>query len=470
MPSSAAINRVLPWETAVRVRLHREVNMKREKWIRRWDCWMAPKPSRPGVWRRKEGGYLIRGRAKDSRTGRMREVKMRLDDVDAVGAYQFLQQELKRIREGRVTLAPTPISFGEYSVSLLERKVKGGEIKSRKAREHWAGTLTDHLIPFFGGLLMDQLRRADVLAWKDEKAVLITAGSYSPTTANGWLSILRVIVNSYVFEHELERNPIAGVKDFDTSLHATYTEEEPNSLLPEEVPVFLGKMLELYPQHFAMVALGFGTGLRPSSLRPLRRHGPTPDVLWNEGVLLVRRSHTRKQEVMETTKTGQHQRLKLPEELMDILRWHVAELTPKRSETDLLFPPRWGDGFMSSAALDKPFKEVTEALKKEGKLKKKITPRAMRRTFQDLARQAQVKDIVTRAISGHATEQMQQHYSTVNQKEVEESIGKVILLSRARELLELRKSTEGTGGAESGAEALRSACGRRQMPEVGHAN
>jgi len=51
---------------------------------------------------------------------------------------------------------------------------------------------------------------------------------------------------------------------------------------------------------------------------------------------------------------------------MDILRWHVAELTPKRSECDLLFPPRWGDGLMSASALDKPFREVTAALKKEG--------------------------------------------------------------------------------------------------------
>jgi len=69
----------------------------------------------------------------------------------------------------------------------------------------------------------------------------------------------------------------------------------------------------------------------------------------------------------------------------------------------------------------------------------------MRRTFQDLARQAQVKDIVTRAISGHATEETRRHYSTVTASEVEESIGKVILLSRARALLEVSKSTKGAG-------------------------
>jgi hypothetical protein len=156
---------------------------------------------------------------------------------------------------------------------------------------------------------------------------------------------------------------------------------------------------------------------------------------------------------METTKTKRHQRLNLPEELMDILRWHVDRLTPKRSQSDLLFPPRWGDGFMSPSALDKPFSEVSEALKKAGELSKKITPRAMRRTFQDLARQAEVKDIVTRAISGHATEEMQRRYSTVSSREVAESIGKVISLARARELLEQAPQKKGRGGADGGAEA-----------------
>ena len=53
----------------------------------------------------------------------------------------------------------------------------------------------------------------------------------------------------------------------------------------------------------------------------------------------------------------------------------------------------------------------------------------MRRTFQDLARAAEVKDIVTRAISGHATETMQHHYSTVAADEKKPAIAKVIELA-----------------------------------------
>ena len=52
----------------------------------------------------------------------------------------------------------------------------------------------------------------------------------------------------------------------------------------------------------------------------------------------------------------------------------------------------------------------------------------MRRTFQDLAREAAVADVVTRSISGHATATMQAHYSTARDHEV--SAGSLALIAR----------------------------------------
>jgi hypothetical protein len=40
-----------------------------------------------------------------------------------------------------------------------------------------------------------------------------------------------------------------GVKDFDTSTHATYTEEAPNSLAAHKVPTFLNTLKREFPQH-----------------------------------------------------------------------------------------------------------------------------------------------------------------------------------------------------------------------------
>lgn len=59
--------------------------------------------------------------------------------------------------------------------------------------------------------------------------------------------------------------------------------------------------------------------------------------------------------------------------------------------------------------LNKPFAEVAQAIE----LGYPFTQRGMRRTFNDLARAAEVESLVTRSISGYLTERMQHHYSTV---------------------------------------------------------
>jgi hypothetical protein len=63
-----------------------------------------------------------------------------------------------------------------------------------------------------------------------------------------------------VVEHDLKKNPMATVKDFDTSEHRPYTEKAPNSLEPTQTRSFLAKLPDLYPQHYAMAHLGFMTG------------------------------------------------------------------------------------------------------------------------------------------------------------------------------------------------------------------
>jgi integrase len=176
-----------------------------------------------------------------------------------------------------------------------------------------------------------------------------------------------------------------------------------------------------------MAYLGLITGLRPSTLRPLRRGGPECDVAWDENRIRVRRSHTAGEEVMRTTKQRHRYTIDLPAEAMQILRWHVdTQLrTPEQQASVLLFPAVDGR-FRSPSVLKKPFAEVGQELR----LTKHVTPRALRRTFNDLARAAQVQDVVTRSISGHLTEGMQRHYSTVSGEEQRRALARVIDLTR----------------------------------------
>jgi integrase len=320
--------------------------------------------------------------------------------------------------------------FADYATSLLERKLKKGEIKSARGFERWRYTLK-HLIggteevTGFGELFVDQIRPTHVEQWAAGIGELISTQKYAPTTANGWLHILRHILKEAKRELQLTAaNPADGVKGFDTSEHETYTEEEPNALTAQEASEFLKCMREEFPGTYAMTYLALATGLRPSHMRPLRRSGPTPDIIWEENMILVRRSHTLNK-IMNTTKTKRRQRIAVPVDVMKILKWHVETqlTTPEQKTSELLFAAEDG-GCRSENFLTKSFAKVGLMIG----LKKKVTPKGMRRTFNDLTRLADVEGLVTRSISGHQTDRMRELYSTVHPSEQRNSIGKVLRL------------------------------------------
>ncbi len=193
-------------------------------------------------------------------------------------------------------------------------------------------------------MFVEQIRPTHVEAWRAGIGNLIKSGKYAPTTANGWLYILRHILKRAKRELQLSFNAADDVPPFDTSEHEIYTEEEPNSLTSVETAEFLACMKEEFPAQYAMTFLGFATGLRPSSMRPLRRMGSTPDILWDQGVVLVRRSHTLKEEFMKTTKTGLRQRITVPSEVIDVLRW--------QSETQLITPEQLSSNCFSHPKME----------------------------------------------------------------------------------------------------------------------
>lgn len=258
---------------------------------------------------------------------------------------------------------------------------------------------------------------------RNKKGDVTKTGKYSPLTMNDWLAVARVIFAAATLKYDLPRDPMLGVEDFEVT-HRTYTKEQPNALPPDKVSTWLAIFREKYPQHYAMVFLGLVLGHRPSTLRPLRRKGRERDIDLDakKPRLLVRRSHTMLQEVWDQTKTKTDQDIAVEKSVAEVLRWHVRTqlVTEAQKRSDLLFPNERG-GFRAKSCLDKPFRAVTTACK----LAMRITPRALRRTFQDLTRAKKVEAVVAKAISGHATDAMRVHYSTAHDAEVEAAMGKV---------------------------------------------
>jgi len=405
---------------------------KGDKWVTRWKYVMGVKAVRRGIWPLRGGGYFFRTRIADPRTGRVTDYQRAMRGAtiaEVEEARARLQSDVRDLATGR---KQAPMLWSTYAASLFEAKVEDGTIKSAKSRERWADTLA-HLIPAFGHFYVDEIRNANVIAWRRQVARWINEGMPSirkrdrgtgkliplaPVTANGWIAIFRVICGAMCIEFELDRNPAEAIKMF--AVPRKYTREQPNALSPERAHIFLAKMRELFPQHYAMTFLGLVVGARPSTLRPLRRKGPTPDILWDEQRLLLRRSHSMGREVMDTTKTKRDKDLPLPDVVMRVLREHVASLEGPMARSDYLFPSKTG-GLRARSVLDKPFAAVIRALKWELDL----SPRGLRRTFNDLTRTLEVDKFIIRSISGHMTEEMQDHYSTAQQREMLHGIDRV---------------------------------------------
>lgn len=395
---------------------------KSKQWKLVRNSWVSTGPVLPGVWQRKEGGHVVRGKAQCPRTGKQKDIWRVLPDATAEEALLWLREEQKRIRTGASSAPLSRTPFATYATSLLKRKVARGEIVSAAGIQKWEMVLKRLFASKLAEVYVEEMRASDIEAWKDEVAEKIHAGDQSPGTANTSLSVLKVIMAQAKIDRNLTENVALGIKAFPRGEHRTYTREQPNSLTPSELGEFLACMFALYPQHFAMTYMGFALGLRPSSLRPLRQRGLEADVKWDDGLVLIRRSHTHKR-VMDRTKTDRDQEIAVPPLLLEVLRWHVeTQLTTPEQRTSALLFAREDGGIRDDKVLRDPFMAVEKALG----LHKHITPRAMRRSFQDLARTAEVRDIVTRSISGHATEQMQRRYSTVTDQEQAASLTRIL--------------------------------------------
>ncbi len=343
--------------------------MEETKWVERWKYWIAPKPSRPGVWRMKGGGYLVRGRATDFRTGKKREVMRTVKDTDVAGAYKQLQEMLDEVRSGAGRREIPRMRFSEYAASLFERKVLKGEVESAQTRENWELMLRLHLFPTFGEVFVDAISKADVETWLAGEARKVKAGAYSPVTVNNWLRLFRGIMNEAVDELGLAKNPFEGQGARYQRARHPYGGGAERALARGSRTIPPGNTRSASPAPRDGGAWVRHRVVAIDDAPPLRRKGSSADVLWDTGVVLARRSQTRGDEVREATKNATRFRVTLPADVMAVLRWHADRLPagPMR-ESDLLFPSETG-GFRSPTVLDKPFKDVCRHLS----LGKKVT-------------------------------------------------------------------------------------------------
>jgi integrase len=284
------------------------------------------------------------------------------------------------------------------------------------------------VLPRLGDLYFDALRQTDVQDWVNEGL----KDRYRVDTVRGWFRVLRTMIRDAMQTLDLPRDPTLRI-----AFPEAEEREEPNALEPEQLARFLAAMQRRYPQHHALTAVLAFTGLRFCHASALK----WDDLDEEAAVIRVRRKQIRGRVGNVSRKKQAPRVIPIGPELLELLRAHKKQVhAPRVSriarglhalhkapgvEEGWCFPSEVGT-LRTPGGLWKAWR----ICKTEAGIQGRFTVHGLRRTFNDLTRRAGVDGIVIRSLTGHVTEKMRGHYSTVALEEKRRAVAGVVALIR----------------------------------------
>lgn len=391
-----------------------------------------------GIQRIGEGRYRIRVDVLDPKTGRRVDVKriVRAGSVtDAARQRETLRAE---IASGTSTRHKERPRLGDAVVSWLRSIAPA---LKRSTADLYACVFDVHVIPELGDHFVDAITKDDLVALRDA-----WAKTASPVTVNGRLRILRQALAAICDELR-----IADPSRFVASLRTT-KRAVPKGLEPDEAGRVLRELERMSDDdalaNYALALVLVTTGLRWGEATAL----VWSDVSFERGEVRVERAHVRGH--VDTAKTEIVKSVPLVPEVAEVLRRHRAEQLRSQApglEVGLVFPSSTGTHRQPSSIRKRLAKACRRAEVRT------ITPHGFRHTMNHAARKVATDETV-RAITGHSTPEMTEHYSWVTTSEKRAAVGGVV------RLLGLATSTppgndSGSGTSSGTSEAHKTAAG-----------
>jgi len=365
--------------------------------------------------------FLVTRWFTDSHTGKRRK---REKVVEGTLAEAVVERE--RLLGAPPTRRPTRLRFGALSERWLE---ENGSRLAPSTKQRYKGTLA-HASVAFGRMYVDQMVASDIRSWR-----LAMAKHFAPATVNGFVRVLRVVLDDPVADGILPRNPARLVR----ALPEGRTKgKRGTSLSLDEFRRFLVavpalvKAKKISPVKARMLLTLAWTGMRKGELLELR---------WSdyvEGELRIERSVYRR--VAKATKTDDPRRVTVVEPLARVLeeqRQFLLRSQHPGLSTGLIFPadPRHARAgatrrgvdelcwYCSPSCLRGPLDKVVAEAEVPP-----ISPQSFRRTWENLLRRAGVDNVVRRAVSGWRTETAQGIYATVAREERDQAADSIVAL------------------------------------------
>lgn len=321
--------------------------------------------------------WSVRVKRRSARTGRNvnRKATVVGTRADAVRRRDELRDELAARRGGR-----DRERLREFAEPWLARRT----LKPSTRRKY--GFALRHILEVLGELYLDAIAPSDIASY-----IARRAGEAAGNTALNELRVLRTIAKDALAEGLSTRYWCERVK---APKVARYSDEHPNLLSPEEAELVIPHVPSRW---LGLVAFLISTGLRIGEATALCWE----DVDLEAGIARIHRGNDRGLET--TVKTdGSHRTVAvLPE---------IHALWGMRRARGLVFPTRKGTMHRGS-----PLRAVIDKACAAAGVRR-ITTHGLRRTFNNQGRQVASREVL-KATTGHATDEMLEHYSLVGADE-----------------------------------------------------
>jgi integrase len=345
------------------------------------------KTAYPGVWRLGKDRYRVRTEYTCPKTGKRKEIDRVVHATSPAAASKMLGAF--RLEKVQALERPARRRLVDYATSWLTSKLPTLKPSTRRV---YADALELHVLPVIGEHYIDAVTRDDIVALRDGL-------KGEPITVNGRIRVLRTLFRDAAAELQIP-DPTARV-----GLVSEKREENATKVLSAGD---LGRLLEAMREHtptwYPLALVLATTGMRFGEASALK----WSDVDDDARVIRVRRAHWRGH--VSSPKTDAVRTVPLTAELGEVLRAHrreqLANQAPGLAE-GWLFTTTVGTLY-TPTALRKPLARAAKA----AELERTPSPHWFRHTLSDLLRQAATGQ-VQRAITGHVTEEMSEHYSHV---------------------------------------------------------
>jgi len=327
-------------------------------------------------------------RAGGRRISRRRAVKGSRYEAEA--AKRELEAELEAELSGK---ARAKLTLGDYARQWL--KARSASLKP-STREKYVNDLERHILPALGCMQLADLRPRHVTTFLARK-------QGAPRTKRNWLGILQNMAKDAIAEELIDRDFCLRVS---IKIPPHYTEDQPNMLAPRQLEAVLAcvpaRWLDLV-RTLAYTGLRWGeaTGLHWS------------DVDLEQGEVTIKWNNWKGILVRPKSDKG-YRTIPLARQLQDVLRARRQRMETDNHpglRNDLVFPTH--EGTLHKAW---PLSAVLRDACKDAGVKIRFTPHGFRRTWNNIARR-RAGGVVVRAMIGHASEAMTDHYSLVDREE-----------------------------------------------------